>query len=80
MPTPQLPEDRLEDMRAEHQSMKACHLTVEQLRGAHTALVAELEETEHEFLEAYRLLIRDLIVNWDEAELRATLRTFERGA
>lgn len=78
--TLKLPEDRLEEMRVEHQSMKACHLTVEQLRGAHTALVAELEEAEREFLEAYRLLIRDLIVNWDEAELRATLRTFERGA
>ena len=78
--TLKLPEDRLEEMRAEHQTMKACHLTLEQLRGAHTALVAELEETEREFLEAYRLLIRDLLVNWDEGELRATLRTFERGA
>lgn len=78
--TLKLPEDRLEEMRAEHQGMKTCHLTLEQLQGAHTALVEELEVAEREFLEAYRLLIRDLIVNWDEAELRATLRTFERDA
>ncbi|MBK9365667.1 MAG: hypothetical protein IPO67_25645 [Deltaproteobacteria bacterium] len=78
--TLKLPEDRLAEMRAEHQTMKICHLTLEQLQSAHAALVKELESTEREFLEAYRLLIRDLIVNWDEAELRATLRTFERDA
>ncbi|MEY3213756.1 MAG: hypothetical protein RIT28_4237, partial [Pseudomonadota bacterium] len=44
-------------MRAEHQTMKADHLSLEQLRGAHTALVAELKEAERELLEAYRLLI-----------------------
>jgi hypothetical protein len=75
-----LPEDRLEELRAEHLAMKAAHLAVEQLRGAHTALSDELDAVEREFLEAYRLLIRDLLVNWDEGELRATLRTFERGA
>ena len=46
--TLKLPEDRLEELSAEHQTMKADHLSLEQLRGAHTALVAELEEAERE--------------------------------
>jgi hypothetical protein len=35
--TLKLPEDRLEEMRAEHQTMRADHLSLEQVRGAHTA-------------------------------------------
>ena len=60
--------------------MRACHLTLEPLRGAHSARVAELEETEREFLGAYRLLIRGHIVSWDEHARGATLCTFEGGA